>query len=127
MTDCTGGFTSDPVSEYYIPDGSIQASSERDSTMAASEGRLHGNVRWRPANSDTQAWIQADLGRLVNVYGIQTQGSGVYNWVTTLKVSTFQNVPGMGDVGNFIHDGSDVMVRIKRKRRRNVSLVYLII
>ena len=118
MADCTGGFMSDPNSEYNIPDGSIQASSILSPNYKASYGRLHGNIYWIPGSHDRfliQAWIQADLGRLVNVYGIQTQGSGVSNWVTTLKVSTSQTGPELGDGGDFIQDGSDVRVCIKRK------------
>ena len=116
MTDCTGGFMSDPVSEYYIPDGSIQASTEWDSIRRASYGRLHEDGRaWVPAPTDTQPWIEADIGRVVNVYGIQTQGNGGVRWVTTLKVSTFQNVPGMENVGEFIRDENDVKVPIKQK------------
>ena len=111
MTGCTGGFMSDPNSEYYIPDGNIQVSSERYKL-----GRLHGDV-WLPASDDTQPWIQADIGRLVNVYGIQTQGDGTAYWVTTLKVSTFQNVPGTGDVGDFIQEGSDVKVCIIKRKQ----------
>ena len=112
MTGCTGGFMSDPNSEYYIPDGSIQASSE-SGYYKASKGRLHGRpAGWLPDYDDTQKWIQADIGRLVNMYGIRTQGHNIESpyWVTTLKVSTFQNVPGTGDVGDFIQEGSDVKV-----------------
>ena len=117
MTGCAGGFMSDPNSEFYIPDGSIQASSEHTSNYVASSGRLHGSGRWRPADSDTKPWIQADLGRLVNMDGIQTQGNGNGRWTTTLKVSTFQNVPGMGDNGAFIKNKNGVVkVCIKQKQ-----------
>ena len=117
MTGCTGGFMSDPNSEYYIPDGSIQASSDSGSYYKASKGRLHGRPGWLPDYDDTQKWIQADIGRLVNVYGIQTQGDGTGYWVTTLKVSTFQNVPRTGDVGDFIQEGSDVKVCIIKRKQ----------
>ena len=102
---------SDPNSEYYIPDSSIQASSVWSSNYKASNGRLHGGIYWSPG-ADAQPWIEADLGRLVNVYGILTQGDGytMYYWVTTLIVSTFQQVPGAGDVGDFITEGNEIKV-----------------
>ena len=110
ITDCTGGFMSNPNSEYYIPDSSIKASSEFDSSYKASKARLHGIYCWFPADADAQPWIEADLGLLVNVSGIQTGGSGYTYWVTTLKVSTFQQVPGAGDAGYFIKHGNDIKV-----------------
>ena len=112
MTECAGGFMSDPNSEYYIPDSSIQASSEYSPKYKASYGRLHNSVRWVAATHDTQPWIEADLGRLFNVCGIQTQGSGTTNWLITLKVSTYRNVPVMGDSGDFIQYGNEVKVCI---------------
>ena len=118
MTDCTGGFMSDPNSEYYIPDSSIQVSSEANSYYyPARNGRLHhDSFGWyASASGDTHPWIQADLGRLVDVFGIQTQGNGDTRWVTTLKVSTFPNVPVSGD-GDFIQVGNIVKVCIKRKQ-----------
>ena len=62
-----------------------------------SYGRLHSSRCWFPAAvGDIQPWIEADLGRLFNVSGIKAQGFGVH-WVTTLKVSTFQDVSGTED------------------------------
>ena len=117
MTDCTVGFMSVSNSEYYVPDTSIQASSaDPMGGYEAYNARLHGNGNWYPDTGDTQPWIQADLGREVEVYGIQIQGDGGYYWVTTLKVSTFQNVPETGEVGDFIQDGNDVKVCIKQKQ-----------
>ena len=113
IVDCTGGFMADSRSEYYIPDNNIQASSAYSSyfnTYKARDGRLHGSLYWSPTYADNQPWIQADLGRLVNVFGIQSQGGAGYYWTTTLKVSTFLNVPGIGDVGDFITEGVDVKV-----------------
>ena len=116
MTDCTGGFMSNPNSTYYIPDSSIKASSEYASYHPASYGRLYGSERWLSAVADSHPWIQADLGRMVNnVSGIQTQGDKFSWWVITLKVSTFQNVSGSGD-GDFIQDENEVKVCIKRKQ-----------
>ena len=101
----------DSNSEYYIPDSSIQASSLYNSNYKASNGRLRGSSCWEPAGGDAQPWIEADLGRHVNVHGIQTQGGSgyYYHWVTTLKVSTFQQVPGAGDAGDFITEGNGVI------------------
>ena len=113
MTDCTGGFVADPNSKYYVPDGSIQASSEHSLIEKASYGRLHGSSCWMPAATDAQPWIDADLGRPVNVYGIQTQGGCYAWWVTSLKVSTSQQVPGAGrDVGDFIKEGNEIKVHV---------------
>ena len=99
---------SDPNSDNYIPDGSIQASSEiSSSNHKASYGRLNGNNQWIAATSDNVPWIQADIGRLVNMYGIQTQGRSSSYWVTTLKVSTFQHVPVAGDNGDSVRDGGN--------------------
>ena len=115
ITGCTGGFMSNPNSEYYIPDSNIQASTEASADYKASNGRLHGNISWYPHYDDAKPWIESDLGRLVNVSGIQTQGTGSSGWVTTLKVSTFPNVPVSGD-GDFIQVGNIVKVCIKRKQ-----------
>ena len=125
MTDCTGGFTSDPNSEHYIPDSSITASSEYLSVYLASEGRLHDDSRgWIPDQSDTQAWIQADIGSVVNVYGLQTQLFDADAADTLITVSIFQNIPGMEDVGDFIKDGNDDEVSIKRKQL-TCTLAYI--
>ena len=109
ITGCTGGFMSNPNSEYYIPDSSIQASSEWSSIFKASNGRLHDGNGWYASKGDTNPWIEADLGLPVDGYGIQTQGK-YSNWVTTLKVSTFQNVPGSGGDGDFILDRNESKV-----------------
>ena len=103
----------DPASQYYIPDSSIQASSEYNSDHKAIYGRLHPSTHyWVPADADAQPWIEADLDHLVNVYGIQTQGAadGFFYCVTTLKVSTFQQEPGAGDSGDFIKEGNETKV-----------------
>ena len=132
LTDCTGRFMADPNSKYYIPDSSIQASSEYLSLYKANMGRLHGTINcWIPDYDPyTQPWIQADLGRLVNVSGIQTQGGAGFHWITTLKVSTFHNEPGIKDVGDFIQDGNKAKVGIKQNNKNsdfNMPLAYLCI
>ena len=98
----------DSNSEYYIPDDSIQASSEyAGGYYAAIYGRLDSSRCWYPADGDIQPWIETDFGRLVIVSGIKAQGCGVH-WVTTLKVSTFQEVSGTED---FIRtEGNEVKV-----------------
>ena len=105
MTDCTGGFMANPKSQYYVPDDSIQASSSESYDYRASYGRLHAeNKYWEPAGDDAKPWIEADLGRSVDVYGIQTQGDYTRSWVTTLKVSTFQQVYNYEYDGDFIKE-----------------------
>ena len=125
MTGCTGIFMSDPNSEHYIPDSSITASSEFLSVYLASEGRLQDDsIGWIPDDTDTQACIQADIGHVVNVYGLQTQLFDADAADTLIKVSIFQNIPNMGDVGDFIKDGNDDEVRIKRKQL-TCTLAYI--
>ena len=94
---------SNPDSAYYVGDSQIQASSERNPAIYA---RIQSYDFWMPAQGDSSPWIQADLGRRVNIYGLKTQGGGANFWVEALTVSTFQALPGEGDSGDFIQDGN---------------------
>lgn len=43
------------------------------------------------------------MARLVDVYGVQTQGND-HTWTMIVTVSTFRDEPGQGDSGEFIED-----------------------
>ena len=75
-----------------IPDANIQAiASSID--FPARNGRLSSLPPWSVRGSESNPWIQADMGYQTYVSGVVTQGDGGFgnyaNWVTTLKVSTF--------------------------------------
>ena len=69
-------------------------------------------------HGDPYPWLQADIGRLVNLYGIKMQGgvneaNGNRYWVTIVKISTFQDVEDATEEtsGDFIEDKDGVKVR----------------
>ncbi|XP_031562905.1 uncharacterized protein LOC116298543 [Actinia tenebrosa] len=76
-----------------IPDSSIKASSTFDANHSPSRARL-GTVRqgakrgaWSAKTNDAGQWIQVDIGRVVKVTRIATQGRQDYNqWVKTYTV-----------------------------------------
>ena len=76
-----------------IQDSQISASSQYNSGYAAKHGRLHlpagsGNAgSWTAGLGDSNRWLQVDLGSLVSVAGIATQGrNGNSQWVKTYKL-----------------------------------------
>ena len=103
-----------------IPDENIRASSQITTfDLFAWMGRLNGNATWSAARSDSQPWIQADIGYQTNISGVVTQGDGgvggdsTPDWVTTLKVSTFVTGPSGVDEEIFVkNENGEVMVNI---------------
>ena len=73
-----------------IRDTDITASSELDSNSSASNARLNNTKSWV---ADTQPWIQVNLGKIMNITEISTQG-----------------FPGSGFVSSFYfsHDTSEM-------------------
>ncbi|EDO30628.1 predicted protein, partial [Nematostella vectensis] len=53
----------------------MTSSSEIDGSHSASAGRLYGGSSWCSATSSSSEYLQVDLGRVVRVTGIATQGS----------------------------------------------------
>ena len=77
-----------------IANENIKASSKYSDNFSSERARLNGNSFWVAAASDTQPWIQADIGYQTYVSGVVTQGEGItsdneIDWVTSIKVSTF--------------------------------------
>ena len=77
-----------------IADENIMASSKFRDHFSSVMARLNGNSTWVAATSDTQPWIQADIGYQTYVSGVVTQGEGNISgfsrdWVTALNISTF--------------------------------------
>jgi hypothetical protein len=76
----------------------LLASSEHDKNCVADNGRLRGQAgagAWcsRTVGADVNGWLQADLGAVVEVGGVATQGrhspdNSVLQWVTSYKVFT---------------------------------------
>ena len=72
-----------------IPDSSITASSEYDSSKA-SQGRLYQQGGWATGNYvyRTKQWFQVDFVNWTKVTGVAIQGHSFWNrWVTRFKLS----------------------------------------
>ncbi|KAK3728579.1 hypothetical protein QZH41_011661 [Actinostola sp. cb2023] len=96
QTDCLDSFG---MEAKAIPDSSLSASSSMDTTSAPKEARLH-NSRvsgvtgmsdsrggWSPSVNNNQQYLQVDLGRLLKVTGVATQGADSSSeWVTSFKL-----------------------------------------
>ena len=88
-----------------IPDANIQASTYY--VNPAKNGRLSLDLcPWSAAGSVSNPWIQADIGYQTYVSGVITQGGCGLNpdWVTTLKISTFE--VNTNDAEEFVTDDS---------------------
>ena len=78
-----------------IVDENIMASSEFSPPKAFKpwKARLNGDFKWMASSSDSQPWIQADIGYQTHVSGVVTQGEGDHvgdsDWIKSIKVSTF--------------------------------------
>ena len=83
-----------------ISDSNIKASSEfelpilGETTVVfyAKNARLNSEHHWAASNTDSQPWVQADVGYQTVISGLVTQGDGmvvIKDWVTSFKVSTF--------------------------------------
>jgi ABC-type sugar transport system ATPase subunit len=75
-----------------ILDSAITASSVYDHSLLPGNGRLNvhrGRCAWAPMkNGRNTAWFQVDLGDIVSVTGVATQGRCEYlQWVTSYTVS----------------------------------------
>ncbi len=53
------------MKDRSIPNSNIIASSVEDGDIA-SNGRLCGSSKWGAVGSDTERWIQADIGNLLS-------------------------------------------------------------
>nr|XP_054757142.1 retinoschisin-like [Lytechinus pictus] len=74
------------MEDSAILNESLDASSER---LLVSFARLNGPSGWMPEPSpdDSNPWIQADIGVLRDIIGVQLQGNADDdNWVTTYRV-----------------------------------------
>ncbi|CAH1802617.1 unnamed protein product [Owenia fusiformis] len=84
------------ISRTYprVEDDALTASSEWNSNLGPSRARLGTQYQdpfagaWSPKTADLNQWIQVDLGRLVQVNGVVTQGrSDQDHWTKSYKVS----------------------------------------
>ncbi|XP_071959436.1 uncharacterized protein [Antedon mediterranea] len=82
-----------------IADGTItdsqMTSSSNYGSYRASEGRLHGSSAWSAGTTNTNQWIQVDLGSIKQVTRVATQGK----WNERM---TEYKVKYRNDAGNFI-------------------------
>ncbi len=67
---------------------------DNDANYQAAYGRLHGSRGdgWCAASSSSDDdWLQVNLGRMIHVCGVATQGDGTHDpydeWVTDFKLS----------------------------------------
>ena len=81
-----------------IPDSSITASSyhhDSDWDRLPKYARLYSYRIWASAGSDSQPWIQVDLGSGHRVTGLQTAGNNVTGtlayWMEQIKVKVGMN------------------------------------
>ena len=86
------------VQSGWLPDTSFSASSQYDDRSAPFLGRLH-NVRkganrmaWTDGRSDKHQWWQVDLGKMMNITMVATQGGWRFReWVTSYFVAYSQD------------------------------------
>ena len=74
-----------------IPDGNITASTEKNASTAAENGRLNSASSWCAETNDSNPYLQIDLQTLHVICAVSTQGnSQADEWVKTykLKLST---------------------------------------
>lgn len=74
-----------------IKDAQITASTQWSSTYAATNARLHSTAGvggWGPRNNNAYQFLQVDLGKEMEVTGINTQGcSNAGYWVRSYTIS----------------------------------------
>ena len=76
------------LEDRTIPDSAITASSN---SHLAVKVRLHGDSSWPSSRARVGEWLQVDLGRIMIVTKVATQGMGYLNhpkWVTKYKISS---------------------------------------
>ena len=73
-----------------IPDSAITASTHYSPSYAPSRGRLNSPTSWSVSDQPgPQSWLQVDLGRIMAVKKIATQGRRhVTNWVISYEISS---------------------------------------
>eukprot|EP00058_Branchiostoma_floridae_P026396 XP_002611887.1 hypothetical protein BRAFLDRAFT_106816 [Branchiostoma floridae] len=82
------------VESGAIPDAQMTASSEYNDQHGPRRGRLYTAVDgggiggWCAKTNDGNQWLQVDLGKLAEVWGVLTQGRfrDYVEWVTTYKL-----------------------------------------
>ncbi|XP_027059482.1 neurogenic locus Notch protein-like [Pocillopora damicornis] len=81
------------MASYAIPNGQVKASSEWDPNHAAIQGRLHylpppgKQGGWSSKHNNVNQWLQIDLGALLKVTAVATQGRSNHDqWVTKYKL-----------------------------------------
>ncbi|KAL9980621.1 hypothetical protein ACROYT_G009230 [Oculina patagonica] len=71
-----------------IPDNQMRATSYFTNDFQPANGRLHGNGWCAGSPSDSNDWLQVDLGKTFQVCGVATQGAkGGYGVVTVYRLS----------------------------------------
>ncbi|XP_031551983.1 uncharacterized protein LOC116289233 [Actinia tenebrosa] len=71
-----------------IQDSQMTSSSNLDSDHTASHGRLYGSSAWCSSTSSNTQYIQINLGQVMTVTGIATQGVHTMDkWVRTYTIS----------------------------------------
>lgn len=74
-----------------IASGAITASSYHDSGLTPNLARLNSASAWSVANQPRPHWLQVDLGRVMAVKKVATQGRRLDShsqWVTSYKISS---------------------------------------
>ena len=76
------------MADDAISDVQISASSQKDASHAASQGRLKKAGSWSPDENDVSPWLEIDLGdHCTRVTDVATQGGYADgNWVTRYKL-----------------------------------------
>ena len=86
-----------------VLDTDITASSELDSNSSASNARLNNTKSWVADTIDTQPWIQVNLGKIMNITAISTQGFPGSGFVASFYFS--YNTSEMEWLNYTIHGG----------------------
>ena len=72
-----------------IPASALTASTYHSPSYSPNRGRLNSQTSWSVSDQPgPQSWLQVDLGRIMAVKKVATQGRRDYpNWVTSYKIS----------------------------------------
>ncbi|CAH1778931.1 unnamed protein product, partial [Owenia fusiformis] len=112
---------------YYVADAGLTASSTWASDNGAKRSRLDtqadtsGVGAWSARTSDREQWIQADLGRVMIVTGVITQGrNGNAQWVKSYKFSYGETETDLKEYGMILPGNVDQNTKVTNMIERPV-------
>ncbi|CAH1776303.1 unnamed protein product, partial [Owenia fusiformis] len=98
---------------YYVKDENITASGARDNDHLPEKSRLDSSGVWSPSANDVNQWIQADLGEVMIVTEVVTQGRQDSNeMVSSYKLLYGETDDNLEEYGQILPGGTDINDRI---------------